>query len=98
MRAACGELLAALTHTSAAHLAGMLAGAAGAVTAARRRQQVQVVWTGPYSGVTTGRLTVAVVIELIDSARHEILLVSYATHSEPTLTRRWNERSGAESR
>ncbi|MDT4956422.1 MAG: hypothetical protein QOD31_221, partial [Pseudonocardiales bacterium] len=37
------------------------------------------VWTGPESSAAGGRLTLAVVADLIDEARQEILLVSYAT-------------------
>jgi phosphatidylserine/phosphatidylglycerophosphate/cardiolipin synthase-like enzyme len=63
----------------------LLAGAAVAVSRARHQQSVSVVWTGPESGVTSMRLTAAAVIELIDSARSSILLVSYATQTEPSL-------------
>lgn len=66
-------------------LAGCLLGAARATAVERRGQQVDVVWTGPGSDVRTSRLTSAVVVDLIDSAREEILLVSYATHSEPAV-------------
>lgn len=37
------------------------------------------VWTGPESTDAHGRLTIAVVADLIDQATNEILLVSYAT-------------------
>ena len=47
---------------------------------------MSVVWTGPESGVSSSRLTAAAVIELINAARSEILLVSYATHTEPSIT------------
>lgn len=50
--------------------------------AQRVRRGIEVVWTGPHSGVTTGRLTAAVVVELIDAACREILVVSYATHPD----------------
>jgi phosphatidylserine/phosphatidylglycerophosphate/cardiolipin synthase-like enzyme len=44
------------------------------------------VWTGPHSAVTTSRLTSAVVVSLIAEAHEEIVLVSYATHSEKAIT------------
>ena len=68
-----------------AYLAGLLAGAARAVERARQHQSIDVVWTGPESGITTGRLTAAAVTELIGQARREILLVSYATQTEPAI-------------
>lgn len=42
-------------------------------------------WTGPDSDVRTSRLTSAVVVDLVESAGEEILLVSYATQSEPAV-------------
>lgn len=41
--------------------------------------QVTPVWTGPQSEALHGRLTLAVLADLIDEARRDILLVSYAT-------------------
>ncbi len=67
-------------------LAGALLGAGCAVAQERGRQRVDVVWTGPHSSVSASRLTSAVVVDLIDSAKEELLLVSYATQSEPTIS------------
>ena len=85
LRNACDQLLARLSGEDPAYLAGLLAGAARAVDRARQRQSLDVVWTGPETGIATGRLTAATVIDLIGQARREILLVSYATHSEPAI-------------
>lgn len=56
---------------------------AGLLTArldvAEEQPQVTPVWTGPHSHARYGRLTLAVLADLIDEARQEILLVSYAT-------------------
>src|SRR5579875_2886337 len=82
VRTACDELLAWIDRAGPAYLAGLLAGAARAIQQARRNQSVDVVWTGPESAVTTGRLTAAAVTDLIEQARREILLVSYATQTE----------------
>lgn len=43
------------------------------------------VWSGPPSGVTAHRLTSATVADLIDEARKEVVLVSYAMHSEASV-------------
>jgi len=86
LRDACDQLLRRLRYAEPAYLAGLLAGAARAVERARRHQSVSVVWTGPESGVSSSRLTAAAVIELINAARSEILLVSYATRTEPSIS------------
>jgi cardiolipin synthase len=85
VRTACDELVARLTQASPEYLSGLLAGAARAVERGRVHQSVSVVWTGPESSVTSSRLTSAAIIELIDTARSEILLVSYATQTEPSI-------------
>ena len=74
-----------LSGEDPAYLAGLLAGAARAVDRARQRQSLDVVWTGPETGRAAGRLTAATVTDLIGQARREILIVSYATHSEPAI-------------
>jgi cardiolipin synthase len=85
LRDACDQLSRQLSYAEPAYLSGMLAGAVHAVSRARQRQSVSVVWTGPESGVSSSRLTAAAVIDLINTARSEILLVSYATHNEPSI-------------
>ena len=75
-----------LRYAESAYLSGLLTGAARAVERARQHQSVSVVWTGPESGVSSSRLTAAAVIDLINAARSEILLVSYATHTEPSIS------------
>ena len=84
LRDACDQLLTRLTGEDP-YLACPLAGAAGAVERVCQHQSIEVVWTGPESGITTGRLTAATVTELIGQARREILLVSYATQTEPAI-------------
>ena len=84
LRDACDQLLTRITGEDH-YLAGLLTGAARAVERAGQHQTIDVVWTGPESGITTGRLTAATVTELICAARREILLVSYATRTEPSI-------------
>jgi cardiolipin synthase len=90
VREACDQVLTRLgsscgTGGQPAYVAGLLAGAAAAVQRARKRQSLDVVWTGPESGIATSRLTAAAVTGLIGQAQRDILLVSYATHPEPDL-------------
>lgn len=87
VRAACDDLARALDHgADGAYLAGCLAGANRAAALIRHQTAIDVVWTGPESDVHTSRLTGSVVIQLIDEAQVEILLVSYATVPPPALT------------
>ena len=58
-------------------LAGLLL---GRLEAAAEQPTVTAVWTGPESTTGPARLTLAVVADLIDSAAHELVLVSYATY------------------
>jgi phosphatidylserine/phosphatidylglycerophosphate/cardiolipin synthase-like enzyme len=58
------------------YAAGVLA---GRLDTLEEQPQITAVWTGPESDSESGRLTLAVVADLIDEARAEILLVSYAT-------------------
>jgi cardiolipin synthase A/B len=79
MREACRQLLECLETASAEYVTGCLGGACRAVENLRHQSRVDVVWTGPASFVDTGRLTSAVVIQLFNSAQHELLLASFAT-------------------
>ncbi|MHB1595614.1 MAG: DISARM system phospholipase D-like protein DrmC, partial [Streptosporangiaceae bacterium] len=85
LRDACTELLERLKDTQPAYLAGLLAGAAEAVEQTRKRQQIDVVWTGPEPGHGASRLTAATVADLIGHAEREILLVTYAVSNHPAI-------------
>lgn len=82
VRDACTEITSLLAAVSPALVTGALVGASRAIGAERARQTIDIVWTGPASSVSTSRLTSAVVVELIDTATEEILLVSFATRTE----------------
>lgn len=83
VRAACQRLLATgLSDDERYLVAGALL---GALEPDPRIGALDVVWTGPASAVATGRLTSAVVVDLIDQAQAEVLLVGYAVHSEASV-------------
>lgn len=87
VRTACQRLRGHLTDDAdGQYAAGLLIGAAKARQNLRSERGVDVVWTGPPSAVHTARLTSAVVSELIDSARTELLLVSYASYPPTSLS------------
>lgn len=50
-----------------------------------RSMKVESVWSGPVSHGVPVRQTAVVLHELIDSARHDLLLVTYAAHQYPRL-------------
>lgn len=83
VRSACGVVADAVAETSASLVAGVLLGAVSMRRA--RPSSVDVVWTGPSSGVRTSRLTAAAVVELVDQATAEILLMSFVMYPEPAL-------------
>jgi cardiolipin synthase len=83
LRSACDEARQAAADTSASFVAGVLLGALA--TRQRRQHRTDAVWSGPSSGVKTSRLTSAAVIDLVDQANSEILLMSYVMHDEPGL-------------
>jgi cardiolipin synthase A/B len=94
LRDICDQLLEQLSKNDPVYLAGLLTGAACAVSRAHRHQTVDVVWTGPESGISTSRLTAAAVIDLISEARRELLLVSFATQTEPGISAALDAASG----
>lgn len=82
LRHACDLIIACLDTHPGAYVAGALAAAAAITAKARDAQQIDVVWTEPYSTITTSRLTANTVISLIGEACEEIWLVSYAVRPE----------------
>lgn len=81
LRRACALAIDSLRSHTVDYLAGALAASAATVENMRARQRLDIVWTGPESRVNTSRLTAATVISLLDSARDEILIVSYAINN-----------------
>ncbi|MEI8194534.1 MAG: DISARM system phospholipase D-like protein DrmC, partial [Phycisphaerae bacterium] len=51
----------------------------------REEQAVELVWTGPDSGVVAFRRTEQAILQVLDSAQHRITLVSYAVYSIPNI-------------
>lgn len=74
---ACAQLAVLVRAGDGPYVAGLLR---GVVVAREQTVSVLPVWTGPESPAGGGRLTVAVVADLLATASHEIVLASYATH------------------
>ncbi|GAB3119854.1 DISARM system phospholipase D-like protein DrmC [Streptomyces calidiresistens] len=76
------------THTiplpeAAAYIRGYIA----AVLRARDDVRVRTVWSGPSTPAVPVRATARVLVEIIDEARAELLLMTYAARPYPALTR-----------
>ena len=98
LRGACDQLLTRTVRRGSRIPGGAARGSCPQLTG---RASSARAWTssGPgRSRTAAGRLTAATVIELIGQARREILLVSYATHSEPAIQAALTPRPPAASR
>ena len=68
---------------TAADVANILRGAAHAVAAERRRQRVELVWSGPKTVSSTLRSTEPALLELINGARESVYLVTFSAYKVP---------------
>lgn len=75
-----GELLAAALRASAA-----------TARIGRERERVELVWTGPSTGLVATRHTEQVSLEVIQSARREVFLVSFVAYEVPSIIEALNE-------
>jgi cardiolipin synthase len=66
-------------------LAALLTGAHAGYTTAANEQHVDLVWSGPATGRVPVRLASQVVLDLVQQARRELLLVSFAAYRVPYL-------------
>jgi len=82
-----GELKHAWTHCAdrpaASDVANLLRGAAHAIAAERRRQRIELVWSGPKTVSSTLRSTAPALLELINGARESVYLVTFAAYKVP---------------
>lgn len=85
LRRAARDLLLLLED---GHEAAFVAGALhGAVAMSRTAEAPpDLVWSGPQMPDGAVRLTPGVIVELLDSAEKDVLLVGYAVHDEPRVT------------
>ena len=65
-------------------LAASLRSAAYALAATRRDQSLELVWTGPTSGMTFRRTDQAL-LQVIRASKHDLLLVTFAAYKVPLL-------------
>jgi phosphatidylserine/phosphatidylglycerophosphate/cardiolipin synthase-like enzyme len=86
-RALAGEFLNAWRTTapdlSPQTLSLILLTAAASEQASRERQSVELVWTGPRTSVVPLRQTEQVILQVIESAKERLTVVSYAVYNIP---------------
>lgn len=66
-------------------LAGALRGAVAAAEDLRRRESVELVWTGPTTPAISLRRTEAVLVQVVREAREKVVLVSFVAYEVPSV-------------
>ena len=62
-------------------LAAALRGASGTASIMEKREAVEMVWTGPFTGLVASRHTEQVLLEVINSARMRLFMVSFVAYN-----------------
>ncbi|MFC1468062.1 DISARM system phospholipase D-like protein DrmC [Verrucomicrobiota bacterium] len=62
-------------------LSAALRGASGTASILEKREAVDMVWTGPFTGLVPSRHTEQVLLEVINSARHKLFIVSFVAYN-----------------
>lgn len=68
-------------------LAAALRGASGTAAIMEKREAVEMVWTGPFTGLVASRHTEQVLLEVINSARWRLFIVSFVAYSIDSVRR-----------
>lgn len=67
-------------EVSAQELAAALRGASRTASVMKKRESVEMVWTGPFTGLVACRHTEQVLLEVIGSARWRLFIVSFVAY------------------
>jgi phosphatidylserine/phosphatidylglycerophosphate/cardiolipin synthase-like enzyme len=62
-------------------IAAALRGASGTAAIMEKREAVEMVWTGPFTGLVASRHTEQVLLEVINSSRLQLFIVSFVAYS-----------------
>jgi len=81
---------AAAPEMSPAQIAAAFRGAAEVAALLNRTGAVELVWTGPKTGLIPARRTEQVILELIESAKVDVFLVTYVFHRAPSVIKALN--------
>ncbi len=81
-------------QTTSREVAAALLAAAKTAEAVRRSESVELVWTGPSTGLVPVRHTEQVLREIIDSARRRLFLVSFVAYEVASVRQALNRAEG----
>ena len=72
-------------------LSGILVGASNAYHKAKDEESVELVWTGPNTGLVSVRRTEQALLEVIEAANKELFLISFVAYEVPSIKKALNE-------
>ena len=82
-----GEAWADTPGLSPKELSAAFRGASGTAQLMEKRESVEMVWTGPFTGLVASRHTEQVLLEVIASATQRIFLVSFVAYDIKTIVK-----------
>ncbi len=81
---------AAASELSPAQIAAAFKGAAEVAALINRTGAIELVWTGPKTGLIPTRRTEQVILEIIETAKADVFLVTYVFHRAPSVVEALN--------
>lgn len=82
---------ARMSGVSPERLAGMISGASYAYQSAREEEHIELVWTGPDTGLVSTRRTEQALLEVIEAAQKELFMVSFVAYEVPAVMAAMNK-------
>jgi cardiolipin synthase A/B len=79
---------------SSLELAAALRGASGTASIMEKREAVEMVWTGPFTGLVASRHTEQVLLEVIGSAKRRLFIVSFVAYNIDSVKKALNDAVG----
>ena len=80
-----------ISSLSPDEIAGMILGASHAYHSAKNEEKTELVWTGPSTPMMSTRRTEQALLEVINSAKETLFLVSFVAYEVPSVTMALNE-------
>ena len=74
-----------MPHIKPVEVAAALRGASGTAMLIEKREAIEMVWTGPFTGLVASRHTEQVLLEVVASAKSRLFIVSFVAYNIETL-------------